>query len=226
MKRYVLGFMFNAAGATLVLIKKNKPKWQAGLWNGVGGKIEEGESPAYAMVREFQEETGLETVQTDWKPVALMRHRDPGAWPPKLEDFEVHVFACAGQNITAVHTATDEVVIVRRVDASLMDYNMVPNLKWLIWLAREALFEKQIRTTLIEYGELSVDEKHERKYVAEGGLTCPVCGSDAVEGAGYVEVNGVGCTNEVKCLDCRSEWLDEFKLSGLTITRKRPTEAT
>ncbi len=58
MIRYVCGFLFSL-GSGVVLIEKRKPSWQAGRLNGVGGKIEPGETPLQAMVREFEEEAGL-----------------------------------------------------------------------------------------------------------------------------------------------------------------------
>lgn len=54
---YCVGFVF-AAHTHVLLCEKRKPDWQAGLWNGVGGKIEPGEAPDQAMAREFGEETG------------------------------------------------------------------------------------------------------------------------------------------------------------------------
>jgi 8-oxo-dGTP diphosphatase len=42
--QYVLGFLFDPSQKDVVLIKKLKPEWQKGKLNGVGGKIEEGES--------------------------------------------------------------------------------------------------------------------------------------------------------------------------------------
>lgn len=59
MKEYVLGFMFTEDGKGVVLIQKKKPAWQHGRWNGIGGKIEERETPEKAIVREFEEETGV-----------------------------------------------------------------------------------------------------------------------------------------------------------------------
>ena len=58
-KRYVVGFLLNYDRTQVVLIRKNRPAWQAGHLNGVGGKIEMGETPIEAMTREFEEETGL-----------------------------------------------------------------------------------------------------------------------------------------------------------------------
>src|SRR5690349_13991679 len=42
---YALGFLFDGTGR-VVLIRKRRPAWQAGLLNGVGGKVEPGEAPA------------------------------------------------------------------------------------------------------------------------------------------------------------------------------------
>jgi len=60
MKRYVVGIILNIEGTHALLIRKTKPKWQEGLLNGIGGKIEKGESSIEAMQRECLEETGLD----------------------------------------------------------------------------------------------------------------------------------------------------------------------
>jgi 8-oxo-dGTP diphosphatase len=70
--QYVVGFLFNVSETGVVLIRKNKPKWQAGLLNGVGGKIEEGESPLQAMTREWLEET--KTTFADWTYFCKLEH--------------------------------------------------------------------------------------------------------------------------------------------------------
>jgi len=56
-----------------VLIQKRMPEgaW-AGLWEFPGGRIEPGESPEQAVVREFMEETGL--VVRVAEPLGLVRH--------------------------------------------------------------------------------------------------------------------------------------------------------
>lgn len=74
MDTYVLGFAFDHLGR-VALIRKNKPKWQAGLLNGVGGKVEEGETYLQAMVREFCEETGVASEEHFWRHVAVMEGR-------------------------------------------------------------------------------------------------------------------------------------------------------
>lgn len=54
--KYVCGFL--VYGHSVALMRKNRPQWQVGKLNGIGGKIEDGETAAEAMRREFQEETG------------------------------------------------------------------------------------------------------------------------------------------------------------------------
>lgn len=55
--RYVLGFAFD--GLMVLLVEKKKgPSINHGTLNGIGGKIENGETPEAAMVREFKEEAG------------------------------------------------------------------------------------------------------------------------------------------------------------------------
>jgi len=64
MKKYVLGFCLTPDG--VVLIQKSKPDWQRGKWNGIGGSIEEGETPMDAMLREFREEAHIRTIASQW----------------------------------------------------------------------------------------------------------------------------------------------------------------
>lgn len=72
MKKYVLGFAFSRNKGTVVLIEKRRPEWQRGFFNGVGGKIENYETAFDAMVREFKEETSVDTLTTDWSHFATM----------------------------------------------------------------------------------------------------------------------------------------------------------
>lgn len=61
MKHYVLGFIFNQDKTKVLLVHKKRPSWQAGKWNGIGGKIEEKDmDPLEAMQRECIEEIGYE----------------------------------------------------------------------------------------------------------------------------------------------------------------------
>lgn len=117
---YVLGFCFSLDESEVALIQKSRPKWQAGLFNGVGGKVEFSESPEHAMVREFEEETGVKTVESEWRLVVVLEG----------EDFEVHVFDRRA-DLSGLQTVTDEPVVTFGV-RTIMDLPVVSNLPWLI----------------------------------------------------------------------------------------------
>ncbi len=60
-QRFCVGFLFNPDMSQVVLIRKNRPEWQAGRLNGVGGRLEDGETPLRGMQRKFKEETAWST---------------------------------------------------------------------------------------------------------------------------------------------------------------------
>lgn len=65
MKKYVVGIIID--GERGLLIEKNRPDWQKGKLNGIGGKIEKDETPLDAIIRETIEECGL-TIHR-WKEI-------------------------------------------------------------------------------------------------------------------------------------------------------------
>ncbi|MEG0870534.1 MAG: NUDIX domain-containing protein [Hafnia sp.] len=122
--KYSLGFAFSANGQELVVITKNRPAWQAGKWNGVGGSIEPGETPLQCQVREFCEETGVKTIESDWKPICQF----------SSEHFAVHTFCLFSDCIYDVKTLTDEQVSIIPVDLNQIRLFGQSNLPWLVGL--------------------------------------------------------------------------------------------
>lgn len=98
MKKYCLGFVCDVHRQEVLLIEKNRPTWQAGKFNGIGGKLEGEESALEAMIRECQEETGLEEIA--WDMVGKMEDE---------EHFHVSVFLGVGE-LSSAQSLTDEAV--------------------------------------------------------------------------------------------------------------------
>ena len=57
-KNYVVIMLFNKNYNKVLLVKRSKNPYK-GCWNGIGGKIESGETPVEAARRECKEETGI-----------------------------------------------------------------------------------------------------------------------------------------------------------------------
>lgn len=120
MTEYVLGFLFNADRTEVLLIQKNRPDWQAGRLNGVGGHVEPGDTtPHAAMRREFEEAAGVADV----------------AWELFYElsgdDWACDVFrAFDDRAFRAAESRTDE--LVSRWPLAQLPEFVLPNLRWLI----------------------------------------------------------------------------------------------
>src|SRR5690606_37644269 len=101
----------------VLLIRKNRPTWQAGKLNGIGGKIERGETPAEAMRREFREEAGLD--RTDWQECLTLTG----------PDWRGHFFRAFG-DIDSARAITDEQLEIHAVRPLPPD--TIPYLHWMI----------------------------------------------------------------------------------------------
>ena len=125
-KEWVAGFCFHKGehGLVVALIRKARPEWQRGKLNGVGGKIEKGETPWQAMVREWLEET--KAISPDWMRFAMLD------W----SGGRVHFFGATSPVRLALNEEGDEPVHWRNVEAMLKEESpVIPNLRWLIPLA-------------------------------------------------------------------------------------------
>ena len=130
MKDYVLGFMIDVENNNVLLIRKTKPKWQAGKFNGIGGKVEEGESYLEAMVREFKEETDIDAPLVEWRKFA--RLKEIGKW-----HVECFVLFDTLDRIYDFKQTTDEQPVIWPVTQLSFYKSILPNLKWLIPLAMD-----------------------------------------------------------------------------------------
>ena len=123
-KQYVLGFIFNYAG-DILLIEKKRPEWQAGLLNGVGGKIEPFELPKAAMSRETKEETELNIPEDYWRFVCLIEG----------EDYQTHVFTCIYDTRSVITTTDENIFVLYKATAVSDIYQKIDNINALIELS-------------------------------------------------------------------------------------------
>ncbi|HEY0712276.1 MAG TPA: NUDIX domain-containing protein [Polyangia bacterium] len=128
MKRYSLGFAFgtNQGGETVLLIRKVRPAWQHGLLNGIGGHIEEGETPIQAMVREFEEECGVGTKETDWTHYMTMRG----------PDWEVYTYWTRAVDLSEARTTGAERVVEACTRRGL-SVGCLSNVAWMIEMSKD-----------------------------------------------------------------------------------------
>ncbi len=103
------------------LIEKDRPAWQKGKLNGIGGHIKLGETPLQAMCREFREETG---VGIPWWQYTIKLFSD---------DWCVYVFRSfvPDKLFLSIKQTTDELPHVVPV-TELVHYGLIPNLRWMI----------------------------------------------------------------------------------------------
>lgn len=138
--KYAVGFLFDAAYSAVALIRKNKPAWQKGLLNGIGGKIEETDQhPHAAMVREFHEETGGDVYS--WLHYARM---EGGGWT-------VECFAATGDFRNLRSNEEEQVEIIPIIDRTIVRADTIENLPWLINLAIDSMEDGHPRFTVAQY---------------------------------------------------------------------------
>lgn len=65
--------LVNEAGEVLIT-QRPEGKSMAGLWEFPGGKVEPGETPEFALMREIEEELGIETRPTCFWPIGFASH--------------------------------------------------------------------------------------------------------------------------------------------------------
>lgn len=100
-----------------VFIARRKPgKSLAGFWEFPGGKLEEGEEPEPALIRELQEELGME--------VKISNHF--GNKTHHYESFSIELIAYACEFIVASYNLTDHDEIAFVNPQELSDYQIAP----------------------------------------------------------------------------------------------------
>jgi 8-oxo-dGTP diphosphatase len=115
----------------VLLAQRPEGKSMAGLWEFPGGKVQPGETPEYALMRELEEELGIETRPTCFSPLGFASHTYP--------DFHLlmPLFACRTWRGMITVTEHQNIAWVRPVD--MVDYPMPPADIPLVALLRDLL---------------------------------------------------------------------------------------
>lgn len=106
------------ADGRVLLAERPQGKSLAGLWEFPGGKVEPGETPEVALIRELHEELGIETWTSCLAPLTFASHTYP--------DFHLlmPLFACRRWQGTVTPREGQRLAWVRARD--LRDYPMPP----------------------------------------------------------------------------------------------------
>lgn len=125
MTLYVAGLAFSPDLQHVALIQKKRPDWQAGKLNGIGGHIEPGETPLAAMIREFEEETGVR--EENWREFGELRS-DSQNWC-------VYWFWSV-MDLSQLRSITDEPIKIGPVFGLCLGHlPTIPNLRYLVLMA-------------------------------------------------------------------------------------------
>ena len=106
------------ADGRVLLAQRPEGKSMAGLWEFPGGKVEVGETPEAALIRELKEELGIDTWQSCLAPLTFASHA--------YSDFHLlmPLFACRKWQGNATPREGQTLAWVR--PAALRDYPMPP----------------------------------------------------------------------------------------------------
>ncbi|HEY9567443.1 MAG TPA: (deoxy)nucleoside triphosphate pyrophosphohydrolase [Thalassobaculum sp.] len=115
----------------VLIAQRPEGKSLAGLWEFPGGKVDPGETPEAALVRELREELGIDTAESCLAPLTFASHR--------YETFHLlmPLYACRRWNGTVTAREHRDLAWVRPV--RLGDYPMPPADAPLVAMIRDIL---------------------------------------------------------------------------------------
>lgn len=134
---YVLGFLFSADRQKVALIKKNKPDFMNEKFNGIGGKVENGEIPKEAIIREFEEETGVRV--TDWKCRGTIRD--------KGKSYVVLIYSAFADKVSEVKTIEIEPVSI----VNISELDLLPLYSNVLYLIQAMLDDNTIEINTLTH---------------------------------------------------------------------------
>lgn len=137
--------MFSPDKTQVALVEKQTgPEELKGKWNGIGGKLEQHEGLADAMVREFREETGVTLGKEHWEHFCTIRgiFRNGQEW---IVNF-FRAFHIAVHAVRQMEHEKIDIFLTAHVGSSARDIPIPHNIRWLMPLA----LDPQINIAFVE----------------------------------------------------------------------------
>ena len=119
------------ADGRVLLARRPPGKSMAGLWEFPGGKVEPGETPEAALIRELKEELGIDTKESCLAPFTFASHA--------YEKFHLLMPLYVCRRWTGTVTAHEGQELAWARPARLGDYEMPPADKPLVAMLRDLL---------------------------------------------------------------------------------------
>lgn len=143
---------FIRQGDKLLLLNRIKAP-NMGLWNGVGGKLEAGETMLQGIAREIYEETGLHIAEQLIQPAGVVH------WVGPDFDSGMYVFYCElPENVhLATPVAVDEGILMWHSIAWVLDQHndgVAHNIKYFLPLLLEGCYDAEHLFTYDEQDKL------------------------------------------------------------------------
>lgn len=155
-----------AGGQTLMLHRVKKAQdIHAGKWNGLGGKLEPGETPEACAVREVREESGLEIDPPQWRGLLTFPDFAHG------EDWYAFVFVARSFRGELIDSPEGRLAWVP--DATMADLPLWPGDRiFLPWLDDERFFSASF-----SYVDGELEAWHATLYGAAGEVVDQLAGT-------------------------------------------------
>jgi 8-oxo-dGTP diphosphatase len=150
-------FLENEFEEVLMLKRSKKKKILPNLYNGLGGKIDNGETPLQAIQREAKEEAGVTSIEN-------LQYRANLSVKDKFGFWQIYIFYgnIYKKNITIKEV--DEGTLEWIPKNNLLDYQLVPDLN--NWLPKMLANPNTFQFVKIEY-----DDKYNLKKIIITPLT-------------------------------------------------------
>jgi 8-oxo-dGTP pyrophosphatase MutT (NUDIX family) len=146
---YVAGFAL--APRSVLLVRKTHPEAIAGRWNAIGGKVEPGEQPRAAMLREFKEEAGVAAAAFGWTHFCSLRGRYPLEGGAPLDFVVEFYYARLDMEFNAyVLNDVGELLQWHTYAFAADPARVLPNVTWLLPMARSFAAGERAASFVVE----------------------------------------------------------------------------